>query len=224
MAAGHLTMTIENDIAFFAALALLICGNGFFKPNISTMVGAQYPAGSPRRDAGFTLFYMGINLGAAMSPLLCGYIGETYGWHYGFGLATIGMLVGLTVFVMPRRITQLLILAGVLAAAGLFLFRPDSGMQVAINLFVASALLVAGGVAIAALGRGGLPSTAGAPPDMERLRGRVLGGLLSREWVVYLGVLAAIPVVVLFVSGFAPLSPLLARWMHVGEDDGEQQG
>ena len=208
MAAGHLTMTIENDIAFFTALALLICGNGFFKPNISTMVGAQYPTDSPRRDAGFTLFYMGINLGAAMSPLLCGYIGETYGWHYGFGLATIGMLVGLAVFVMSRRITQLLILAGVLtAAAGLFLFRPDSGMQVAINLFVASALLVAGGVSIAALGRGGLPSTAGAPPDMERLRGRILGGLLSREWVVYLGVLAAVPMVVLFVSGFAPLAP-----------------
>ena len=207
MAAGHLTMTIENDIAFFTALALLICGNGFFKPNISTMVGAQYPAGSPRRDAGFTLFYMGINLGAAMSPLLCGYIGETYGWHYGFGLATAGMLVGLAVFVMPRRVTQLLILAGVLAAAiGLFLFRPDSGLQVAINIFVAVALLAAGGIAIAALGRGGLASAMGAPPDMARLRGRVLGGWLSRQWAVYLCTLAAIPVVVLFVSGFAPLA------------------
>jgi POT family proton-dependent oligopeptide transporter len=89
MAAGHLTMTIESNWAFFTALALLICGNGFFKPNISTIVGSLYPPGSRKRDGGFTIFYIGINLGAAMSPLLCGYIGETYGWHYGFGLATI---------------------------------------------------------------------------------------------------------------------------------------
>ena len=101
MATGHLVMALQTDIAFFTALALLICGNGFFKPNISTIVGSLYPAGSPRRDGGFTLFYMGINLGAAMSPLLCGYIGETYGWHYGFGLASLGMLTGLAVFVAP---------------------------------------------------------------------------------------------------------------------------
>ncbi len=106
MAAGHLMMTIENSLAFFIALALLICGNGFFKPNISTIVGTLYPPGSPKRDGGFTIFYMGINLGAAMSPLLCGYIGETYGWHYGFGLATIGMLTGVAVFVAPSLISQ----------------------------------------------------------------------------------------------------------------------
>ncbi|MGB0714922.1 MAG: peptide MFS transporter, partial [Phycisphaerae bacterium] len=81
MAAGHLIMGFENDIAFFTALALLIAGNGFFKPNISTIVGTLYPDGSPKRDGGFTIFYIGINLGAAMAPLLCGYIGETYGWH-----------------------------------------------------------------------------------------------------------------------------------------------
>ena len=204
MAAGHLMMTVESDIAFFAALALLICGNGFFKPNISTMVGGLYPAGSVRRDAGFTLFYMGINLGAAMSPLLCGYIGETYGWHYGFGLATVGMLTGLAVFVMPRRVTQVAILAGAVAAAvGLLVFRPDSGVQIAVNVFVAVALLVAGGIAWTALARGGLPESVGLPPDAQRLKRR-LGGVLSAEWVVYLGVLVALPVVVLFVSGFAP--------------------
>ena len=204
MAAGHLTMTVESEPAFFLALALLICGNGFFKPNISTLVGALYPAGSVKRDAGFTLFYMGINLGAAMSPLLCGYIGETYGWHYGFGLATIGMLTGLAVFVVPQRVTQVTILAGALAAAvGLLLFRPDSGIQIAINVFVAVALLAAGAIAWVALGRGGLPKEAGAPPDRERLRARV-GGVLSAEWLVYLGTLLALPVVLLFVSGFAP--------------------
>ncbi len=101
MAAGHLLMTIEKDLWFFTALGLLIAGNGFFKPNISSIVGTLYPDGSPKRDGGFTIFYIGINLGAAMAPLLCGYIGETYGWHYGFGLATIGMLVGLAVFRGP---------------------------------------------------------------------------------------------------------------------------
>ncbi len=107
MAAGHLMMTIENSFSFFTALALLIAGNGFFKPNISTIVGSLYPPGSPKRDGGFTIFYMGINLGAAMSPLLCGYIGETYGWHRGFGLATIGMLTGIAVFVAPSITSQI---------------------------------------------------------------------------------------------------------------------
>ncbi|MCH8968056.1 MAG: MFS transporter, partial [Planctomycetes bacterium] len=106
MAAGHLMMTIENSLAFYSALALLILGNGFFKPNISAMVGALYPEGSHKRDGGFTLFYMGINLGAAMSPLLCGYIGETFGWHYGFGLATIGMITGTAIFVAPSLLAQ----------------------------------------------------------------------------------------------------------------------
>ena len=107
MAAGHLLMGIEQEVPFFVALALLIVGNGFFKPNISTIVGSLYPEGAPERDGGFTLFYMGINLGAAMSPLLCGYIGETFGWHYGFGLATLGMLIGLAVFVAPKGLAVL---------------------------------------------------------------------------------------------------------------------
>ena len=79
MAGGHLLMTIEQEFWFFNALGFLIVGNGFFKPNISTIVGNLYPEGSPKRDGGFTIFYIGINLGAALAPLLCGYIGETYG-------------------------------------------------------------------------------------------------------------------------------------------------
>ena len=93
-------------MAFFTALALLICGNGFFKPNISTIVGSLYAPGSPKRDGGFTIFYMGINLGAAMSPLLCGYLGQTYGWPLGFGLAAIGMLIGVAVFVARSWVAQ----------------------------------------------------------------------------------------------------------------------
>ena len=69
MAAGHLLMTVQTELAFFGALALLIAGNGFFKPNISTIVGSLYPPGSVKRDGGFTVFYMGINLGAALAPL-----------------------------------------------------------------------------------------------------------------------------------------------------------
>jgi len=87
-----------NHFFFYAALALLIVGNGFFKPNISTMVGRLYPEGDDRRDSGFTLFYMGINAGAFLAPLVCGWLGYEYGWHYGFGAAGIGMIAGLLVF------------------------------------------------------------------------------------------------------------------------------
>jgi len=82
----------------YLSLALLIAGVGFLKANISTMVGALYGFGDTRRDSGFTIFYMGINLGSALSAIFCGYLGINYGWKYGFGLAGIGMLAGLFVF------------------------------------------------------------------------------------------------------------------------------
>ncbi len=117
MAAGQLLLTVPTPLALFTALALLICGNGFFKPNISTIVGSLYAPGSPKRDGGFTIFYMGINLGAAMSPLLCGYLGETYGWSLGFGLATIGMLIGIAVFVVRSRAAQIMIICATAGCA-----------------------------------------------------------------------------------------------------------
>jgi POT family proton-dependent oligopeptide transporter len=83
---------------FYFSLALIIVGVGFLKPNISTIVGRLYETEDPRRDSGFTIFYMGINVGAFVATLLCGYLGETYGWKYGFGLAGIGMLFGLATF------------------------------------------------------------------------------------------------------------------------------
>ena len=98
MAIGHFVLAIENNIAFFLALAFIIVGNGFFKPNISTFVGALYPEGDTRKDSGFTIFHMGINIGAFLSPIVCGWLGETYGWHYGFGLAGVGMLAGVLFF------------------------------------------------------------------------------------------------------------------------------
>lgn len=98
MTVGHFIMAFDTDATFYGALALLILGNGFFKPNISSMVGGLYGKDDPRRDGGFTIFYMGINLGAFLAPLVCGIIGEGFGWHYGFGLAGVGMLLGLIVF------------------------------------------------------------------------------------------------------------------------------
>jgi POT family proton-dependent oligopeptide transporter len=103
MAIGHFVLAIQDNIAFFMALAFIIVGNGFFKPNISTFVGALYPPGDTRKDSGFTLFHMGINIGAFLSPILCGWLGDTYGWHYGFGLAGIGMVVGLITFRQGSR-------------------------------------------------------------------------------------------------------------------------
>lgn len=98
MAIGHFALAVEHPVFFYGALALLIVGNGFFKPNISTMVGTLYKQGDARRDAGFTIFYMGINIGAMLAPLVCGWLGVTYGWHYGFGAAGLGMLLGLIMF------------------------------------------------------------------------------------------------------------------------------
>lgn len=98
MALGQFVLAIGSDISFFTGMGLLIVGNGFFKPNISTFVGALYKQGDDRRDSGFTIFYMGINVGAFVAPLFCGWLGVTYGWHYGFASAGIGMALGLVVF------------------------------------------------------------------------------------------------------------------------------
>ena len=98
MCIGHFTMMFEAQWIFYMSLGLLIIGNGFFKPNISSMVGGLYSEGDVRRDAGFTIFYLGINIGAFVAPLMCGWLGEKYGWHYGFGAAGFGMAVGMLVF------------------------------------------------------------------------------------------------------------------------------
>lgn len=98
MTAGHASMALETPFFFYTGLALLILGNGAFKPNISTIVGGLYPNGSEKKDAGYTIFYMGINAGAFLGILLCGYIGEKVGWSYGFGLAGIFMFIGMVQF------------------------------------------------------------------------------------------------------------------------------
>ena len=119
---GHLGMAYEGQQAFvqgetvvrdyaaldvfYLSLSLIIIGVGFLKPNISTIVGKLYEENDPRRDSGFTIFYMGINMGALFATLLCGYLGETYGWGYGFGAAGIGMAFGLLVFQAGQNYLQ----------------------------------------------------------------------------------------------------------------------
>jgi len=117
---GHLGMAIEGTQAivssdgtvvrddsalqtFYFSLALIIMGVGFLKPNISTIVGRLYAENDPRRDGGFTIFYMGINLGSFTATILCGWLGEAFGWRYGFGAAGIGMILGLIVFIWGQR-------------------------------------------------------------------------------------------------------------------------
>ncbi|MEW6166358.1 MAG: oligopeptide:H+ symporter [Pseudomonadota bacterium] len=116
---GHLGMAFEGEQArivdgavvrdesalqvFYLSLALIIMGVGFLKPNISTIVGKLYPENDPRRDSGFTLFYAGINVGALFASLVCAFLGETYGWKYGFGAAGIGMIAGLGVFLWGQK-------------------------------------------------------------------------------------------------------------------------
>ena len=108
LVAGHSVLAIEALWAFYTGLTLIVMGVGMLKPNISTMVGGLYPKDQQdKRDMGFYIFYMGINLGAAVSALLVGYIGETIGWHYGFGLAGIGMALGqLTYWYGQRYLTH----------------------------------------------------------------------------------------------------------------------
>lgn len=98
MAIGHFMMAFEQ--LFLFALAILILGNGAFKPNISTQVGALYPPNDRRRDRAFSIFYVGINLGAFLAPLVCGTLGEEVGWHYGFAAAGVGMTIGLLIYLI----------------------------------------------------------------------------------------------------------------------------
>lgn len=116
---GHFGMAFEGEQArlvdgeivrdegalqiFYLSLALIIMGVGFLKPNISTIVGQLYPKDDPRRDSGFTVFYAGINVGALFASLICGFLGEAYGWKYGFGAAGIGMLAGLVMFLWGQK-------------------------------------------------------------------------------------------------------------------------
>ncbi len=144
IAAGHFSMAVDSVATFYLGLLLIVIGTGLLKPNISTMVGELYPEGGARRDAGFSIFYMGINTGAFISPLVVGFLGERIDWHLGFGAAGVGMVLGLVQYVLGGRH---------LGEAGL---RPDRGAAASTRtLFLAAggaALVVAGAVLLHASG------------------------------------------------------------------------
>jgi POT family proton-dependent oligopeptide transporter len=142
IAVGHFVLAIPRAETFYAGLILVVIGTGMLKPNVSAMVGELYPEGGARRDAGFSVFYMGINLGAFIGPFICGTLGERLNWHYGFGAAGLGMVLGLIQYRGLKRN---------LGAAGL---RPGNAGQtsngqkiLAFGAIVALMLLVALGIA-----------------------------------------------------------------------------
>ena len=123
IAAGHFSMAIPHLSTFYLGLVLIVIGTGLLKPNISAIVGELYPEGGARRDAGFSIFYMGINLGAFVAPLVCGYLGEKIDWHWGFGAAGVGMVAGLIQYRAGRKYFGK---AGLLQTEGRSARRPGS--------------------------------------------------------------------------------------------------
>ena len=103
IALGHLTLAVPIESGLFFGLGLVAIGTGLLKSNISTIVGKLYAEDDPRRDAGFTIFYMSINIGSVIGFLVCGYLGEKIGWHWGFGAAGVGMLLGVAQYVRTRE-------------------------------------------------------------------------------------------------------------------------
>lgn len=141
IAAGHLLLAVQTHFwVFFSGLAFIVVGSGLFSSNISALLGLFYEEDDPRREKGFTLFYVGINIGALLATLLCGIIGETYGWHYGFGLAALGMLIGNFLFLYYR---------GLLEGKGELLHNPPKvrekilGYTLLLMALPASALMIA---------------------------------------------------------------------------------
>jgi POT family proton-dependent oligopeptide transporter len=175
IACGHFSMAIPGLTFFYFGLALIVIGTGLLKPNISTMVGELYGRDDNRRDAGFSIFYMGINLGAFISPLLCGYLGEKVNWHYGFGLAGIGMTLGLIQYVLGAKY---------LGAAGLYPANAESPEADARQRrwFRISLAVVIGACALL-----GLLSITGVMPVTAQGIADVLGVLLLVVVVVFFG-------------------------------------
>lgn len=144
---GHFFMALEGNggqgdpmiNVFWLALALIIVGSGFLKANISVIVGQLYARTDPRRDPAYTIFYMGINVGAATASIICGYLGQTHGWQYGFGLAGIGMLIGLLFFVFGKP----LLMGKGEAKDPVKLAQPAAGIKLEWWMYIAGLAMVA---------------------------------------------------------------------------------
>ncbi len=139
IAAGHFSMAVNSVPTFFLGLVLIVIGTGLLKPNVSAMVGDLYPEGGARRDAGFSIFYMGINLGAFVAPLICGPLGEQVNWHLGFACAGLGMVLGLVQYSFGgRHLGQI----GLVPNAGTDPVAQSSARRILIGAMVAIAALV----------------------------------------------------------------------------------
>ena len=150
IALGHLTLAIPTLATFYLGLVLIVLGTGLLKPNVSAMVADLYPEGGARRDAGFSLFYMGINVGAFVGPFVCGTLGETVNWHLGFSVAGVGMLLGLAQYVWGWRY---------LGDAGLLQHRDSDDRGRALRSFWwGTGVVVASVLGVTFLQRGGVLS------------------------------------------------------------------
>jgi POT family proton-dependent oligopeptide transporter len=166
IALGHLSIALSSVFAqgaFFLGLILIVAGTGLLKPNISAIVGDLYPEGGGRRDAGFSIFYMGINIGALLAPLITGYLGERVGWHWGFGAAGVGMVIGLITYRLRAQDTLGSI--GLAPSVG-----PDEQRKVR-NIVLLSCAAIVLVVALAMLG----VFTINAPAVAARMRDIMLG-------------------------------------------------
>jgi POT family proton-dependent oligopeptide transporter len=140
IALGHFSMAIPSLTTFYIGLALIVIGTGLLKPNISTLVGTLYAEQDVRRDAGFSIYYMGINIGALISPLVCGYLGENIDWHYGFGAAGVGMTLGLVQYVLGSKY---------LGEGGITASRTESDFRLLWRVLIGSLIVIVAGAAVA---------------------------------------------------------------------------
>jgi len=167
IAAGQFCLVAPSVTVFYAGLALLMLGTGLLKPNVSTIVGQIYAPGDHRRDSGFSIFYMGINLGALISPLACGWVGERISWRLGFGLAGVGMSAGLIQYVLTSRC---------LGFAGLYPATPENADED--RRQKRNAALAGAGVLMALAGLGGLAAAGVVEITAERISNALGAALL----------------------------------------------
>jgi len=140
IALGHFSMAIPSLTTFYLGLALIVLGTGLLKPCISTLVGTLYSESDIRRDAGFSIYYMGINIGALISPLVCGYLGENINWHYGFGAAGVGMTLGLVQYVLGAKY---------LGDGGIAVSRTENDFRLLRRVLTGSLIVILVGAAVA---------------------------------------------------------------------------
>jgi POT family proton-dependent oligopeptide transporter len=199
---GHFTLAIPSVTAFFLGLLLIIVGTGLLKPNISAVVGALYAEDDPRRDSGFTLFYIGINIGAAVAPFVCSTLGESdlFGWHYGFAAAGVGMACGLAYFRHTRHR---------LGEAGLY--PSNRGTTPAERASLRRGWLAVGAVATAGVALAGAMLAGAIAVDVVTLASYAAVGIMAYAglyigWLVFFGGLTPVErgrVLAIFVLSMA---------------------